>query len=280
MTGERQAQGMDAAPTWYTWAITTSANYHGEQAEEARELAKRWSVPFLSRDRWNLQEIRHMLGVDYLLVLDRNRKLSVEEPLVLRWHPSMAIPRLRQLARGETDTFLSAVKLLPGDTVLDCTLGFGADALLASLSVGETGRILGLEASPLLALLTEYGLGKEAAVYESAEKPMKAISSRIKVCCCEAGAFLKTQSNNSWDVVYLDPMFRNVKEHTTDMNLMRPLTWDEPIHPDLLQEAFRVCKKRVVIKERRYSPLFAQLQAQETVRTNYGPVAFGVWEKK
>ena len=265
--------------TTYTWAVTTSANYYGEQAAEARELAQQWQVPFLSREEGNLLELKQALGVDYLLILDRNRRLSVGEPLFLHWHPSMAVPRLRQLARGEIDTFLSAATLDPGDSFLDCTLGFGADALLASYAVGDTGTIHGLEASPLIALLTAYGLRGEAQKYESAGKPMTAISSRIKVTCCEAGDYLRQQPEGSWDVVYFDPMFRSWKDLQTDMNHIRSLSWNETVHQGLLDEAYRVCRKRVVIKERQYSPLFSRLGAHKTLRTNYGPVAFGIWEK-
>ena len=263
----------------YTWGITTSVNSAGEQMEAAQELAQRWHVAYVPRGRQNLIDLRIAHDLDYLVTLDRKMRVCVEEPIALHWHPSMAIPRLRQLARGGTDTFLRAADLAPGDKVIDCTLGFGADALLAALAVGDGGVVLGIEASPIIALLTEYGLRVEAASFASGNKPMDAISSRITVHAGESLAFLRTQADASWELVYFDPMFRAVNPRASDMGSIRPLACDLPVDADLLAEAFRVCRKRVVLKERWFSPLFERLGADHVVRTKYGPVAFGIWEK-
>lgn len=44
---------------------------------------------------------------------------------------------------------LRAAGLSEGDTFLDCTLGLGSDAIIASMAVGETGSVIGIEKTAL-----------------------------------------------------------------------------------------------------------------------------------
>jgi len=216
--------------------------------------------------------------LDYIVTLDRNLHLSVEEPAI-HWHPAMALPRLKRISEGGKDHFLTAAGIHEGESFLDCTLGFGADAIIAALAVGAGGRVLGLEASPIIALLTEWGLKHEASQYDSRKKPIAALAERIAVQAIEAVAYLKTQPDNSWDVVYFDPMFRAANMRSSGINSIRPLADHDPVGALALDEAFRVCKKRVLLKERWFSPLFQSLGADRVVKTKYGPVAYGIWEK-
>lgn len=49
------------------------------------------------------------------------------------------------LLTGEKEPMLRAAYLSEGDTFLDCTLGLGSDAIIASMAVGETGSVVGIE---------------------------------------------------------------------------------------------------------------------------------------
>ena len=152
-------------------------------------------------------ELKGELGLDQLLVLDKNQRLFSEEP-PLEWHPSMAVPRLRALYEGRPDNFLKAAALAPGQRLLDCTLGLGADALLAAAAVGPAGRVLGLEASPAVAAVTAWGLAHQAVRYQHRKTPVADLAARISVLAAEALEYLRSQPDASWDVVYFDPMFR------------------------------------------------------------------------
>ena len=262
----------------YTWGLTTSAKSGHGQAETARRLAERYRVPFVHRGQSSLRELQAAHNLDYLVTVDRNGRIFMEEPL-LHWHPSMAIPRFRRLMEGGEDVFLTAASLEEGDRVLDCTLGLGADALLAAWAVGEAGAVTGLEASPAIALITEWGLKHEAPKLDRRKAPMKAVSGRITVLQEEAHAYLATQAENSWDVIYFDPMFKAPNEKSNGVNSLRPLASYEPFGVETLTEALRACRKRVVLKERWFSPLFQELGASRTMKTKYGPVAYGLWEK-
>ncbi|MDR1194219.1 MAG: class I SAM-dependent methyltransferase [Peptococcaceae bacterium] len=299
----------------YRWGITTSGQ--GDSGGEflAGQLAAEYGAVFVPRQGRGLASLRREYRLDFLVVLDRENRLFLTEP-PLRWHPSMAVPRLRQAAAGGGDVFLTAAGIAPGDQVLDCTLGLAADALLAAWAAGgergaETiggqraaeiaggqraaqvraeaagsvpddggaGRVLGLEASPIIALLTSWGLRWEAARYDHKKTPLLAAAARIRVERAEAGAYLAAQPADSWDVVYFDPMFQRGAYQSASMNSLRPLACYAPFDEAALAAGLRVARKRLVVKERRFSPLFAQLGAQRIHQTKYGPIAYGVWEK-
>ena len=264
--------------TDYTWGVTTSVKCGGAQIDAARQIGDTYHVPYLPRERMSLRHLLDKHGLDYVVTLDRNMRLFMEEPM-LHWHPAMSLPRLKRLSEGGVDVFLSAVSLAEGDCFLDCTLGFGADAILAASAVGEEGCVLGLESSPIIALLTDWGLTHEAAGYDSRKRPIAALAGRIRVQAEEALRYLRAQAEGTWDVVYFDPMFRAANMRSSGLNSIRPFADHTPFGQEVLTEALRVCSKRVVLKERWFSPLFQQLEADHTVRTKYGPVAYGIWEK-
>jgi len=264
--------------TAYRWALTTSAKAGEGQIEIAVRLANQYRVPFIPRNQQSLRELKESHQMDFLITVDRNSRVFMEEP-AFHWHPAMAIPRFRRLMEGGEDVFLSAAEPVVGDRFLDCTLGLGADALIASWAVGGGGKVLGLEASPIVALITGWGLRHEAMNYDRRKAPVAVSAGRIDVLAEEAWPYLKELEDNCWDVVYFDPMFERPNVKSDGINSLRPLACYEPFTAEILAEAYRVCRKRVVLKERRFSPLFQTLGADRTVRTKYGPVAFGVWEK-
>ncbi len=263
----------------YRWGVTTSTKSGRDQVEKALELAGRYNVPYMPRERLSLSHLKADRGLDYLLTLDRDCHLFMEEP-PLHWHPSMAIPRLRQIAAGKPDIFLTAAGLTSGQQVLDCTLGLAADALVAAWAVGEEGKVLGLEASPIIAAITDWGLRRETPQFDSKKTPLVAIARRISVLSAEALDYLRGQEADSWDVVYFDPMFRAANHQSSGINNLRPLACYAPFDQEVLTEALRVSRRRVVLKERWFSPLFKKLEATRLEKTKYGPVAYGIWEKE
>jgi len=248
------------------------------QVEAVRRLAEKWEAPYLPREEYSLQELQDRHGLDYILTLDKDMRLYIEEP-AFRWHPSFALVRFRNLLEGKQDTFLSAAGLSEGDSYLDCTLGLGADAILAASAIGEAGEALGLEASPIIALLTGWGLENEAKAYHHRKSPLAPVAGRIRVHAGEALDYLHAQPDCRWDVIYFDPMFRASRVRSDAMNSMRPMACHKPFDAETLKEALRVCRRRVVLKERWFSPLFQTLGADRMVKTKYGPVAYGIWDK-
>lgn len=178
------------------------------------------------------------------------------------FHPNSAAFRLKRVARGEQDPMLQACELQSGDSFLDCTLGIGADSLLASFIVGEAGRVIGLEANQNVAFIVRNGM----KTYDTTELPLAACMRHIEVVTSEAVEFLKRQPNNSFDVVYMDPMFEEAIEESNNFEALRGAGEHFSLSEEWVREALRVAKKRVVLKAHFKSDWFERFNFQRDIR--------------
>ena len=181
--------------------ITTAGNGDGDTWKTARELAVSLDKPAVLREKHSLETLRAEHGVVNLLVVGRNKISLVTPQGEYYFHPSMAKLRIKQLARGLTDPMVEAMVLQPGDTILDCTLGLAADALVSSYVTGPRGRVVGLEGVKILAVLVEKGL----QTYRDTNPEVTAAASRIEVQAIHHLEYLINLPDKSFDVVYFDP---------------------------------------------------------------------------
>jgi SAM-dependent methyltransferase len=225
-------------------AVTTPFAPGPAAEAEAREAAARHGLLYAPRGKRSLAAVAAGAGAEALLVLSPARASLWLEGEERPWHPGMGVlraRRLRQEERTTSDTFLAAAAIVPGEAVLDCTLGLGADALVAAVAVGPSGRVVGLESSPALAALAAEGfrrlrLGEEAA-------------RRVEVRRAEAGEALAALPGRSFDLVLFDPMFRHPRAEPPGFDLVRRLGDARPLAPEALAEARRVARRAVLVKD-------------------------------
>ncbi|MGI6548811.1 MAG: class I SAM-dependent methyltransferase [Syntrophomonadales bacterium] len=190
------------------------------------------------------------------------------------YHPSMGKNRVSRLRRGESDPIIEAMELKAGMEVLDCTLGLGADALVISFVVGKEGRVWGLESSPITAAIVRWGMKK----YPDGPQWLKEAMDRIEITCADYLAELRGLPDNSFDIVYFDPMFRQPVQSSKPIAPLRQLANHQPLSVEAVSEAIRVSRKRVVLKERHDSTEFERLGFIEVVMGNHSEIAYGVME--
>ena len=222
-------------------AVTTPLVPSPPALASAREAAERHGFPFAARGSVRLEALARDTGADALLVLGIHADLWIDGA-EHRWNPGMGALRAKRLARGEASTrepFLAAAGIRPGDAVLDCTLGLGADALVASAAAGERGSVVGLEASPLLAAWVDEGLRR-------LDHPA---ARRVEVRRSEHGAFLASCPERSFDVVVFDPMFRSARAQGPSFDLVRRLCDPRRLEAAALARARRVARRWVVVKD-------------------------------
>lgn len=248
-------------------AVTTSRKARPEEVERARDIARRVNIPFVPRDG-AVSDI----GAKAVLVVTKERLVVETAAGPLFFHPGMARPRIRSLERGDDDVMVKAMQLTPGDTVLDCTLGLGADAIVSAFVVGEEGRVVGVEAVPMLAEVVRVGLLE----YDPQHEAMRAAMRRIQVVAADHAEYLTTLPDASFDIVYFDPLFREPVQETVHMRPWRELGVGRPLTPDVVAEARRVAKRRVVIKERQNSPVFEELRVDAVVGGRKSRIAYGI----
>lgn len=260
--------------------VTTSLEPDSAVRERARWWAETLKCPLIPRDRdmessLTLNRIAVANDADVVVVVGRRvTRLAVGER-EFRFHPGMAKLRIQALARGQGDRLIAACRIDKGYSFLDCTLGLAADAIVASYVVGASGKVVGLESQVLLAALAEEGLHN----YIDEDKQMVEAMGRIKVVHSQAESYLAGLADETFDVVYFDPMFRHTRKKSSAMDMLRLLGNPAPLSGEAIREALRVARYRVVVKEGRGSRVFEELGISRIVGGKYSPVAYGVLEK-
>jgi 16S rRNA (guanine1516-N2)-methyltransferase len=228
-------------------AVTTPLRPSPAEEAAARAAAARHALAYAPRGRRPAAEALRAAGADALLVLSARGATLLVDGEERRWSPGMGLLRARRARarrRGEgdattRDTFLEAAGIRDGDAVLDCTLGLGADALVAAVAAGAGGRVVGIEASPALA----------AWVAEGLRRLPDAAAARVEVRAGDHAAVLAALPDRSFDVVVFDPMFRHARAEPAGFDLVRRLADPRPLSPEALADARRVARRWVLVKD-------------------------------
>ena len=257
--------------------VTTGRRTDPGNVSIARETAQRLAIPFAPRGDASIEEICEAYDADFVLVAKRGLLTLQTRAGELAFHSNMAHLRLKNIRFGDgRDRMAEAMGLARGMDVLDCTLGLGADAIVASFVVGEEGSVTGIESSPLVAAVTGYGL----AHFTAENYPMQEAMRRIRVVQVDALDFLRGAADGSYDVVYFDPMFRHPLTESRNLSPLRLVADSRPLSSETVQEALRVARRRVVLKENARSLEFARLGFTMAAGGKYSKVRYGVIEKK
>ncbi|MGE7132009.1 class I SAM-dependent methyltransferase [Lysinibacillus xylanilyticus] len=244
--------------------VTTAGRPDDLSLALASFACKQLDASFEPRKKRSVRKISQELHA-HVIVAGKNRfeyyAFGANEPFF--FHPNSAAFRLKRVARGEAEPFLEAAQLEKGDSVLDCTLGLAADAMLAAYTVGEADRVVGLEANPNVAFIVGQGMQS----YDTTELPLTACMRHIKVVQAEAVSYLKTLPDNTFDIVYMDPMFEEIIEEANNFEALRLAGEHMTLTNEWVSEAKRVAKKRVVLKAHFRSEWFAKYQFTQLTRT-------------
>lgn len=246
--------------------IITTAGRPDPTTYELAEIASReLGFPFVERKKRSVLHMQREFEVDVLIAGKDRYELyreGMEHPLF--FHPNSAAFRLKRMMKGETDPLIEASGLTEGDTFLDCTLGLASDSIIASYVVGERGKCTGLEADPTVAFLAKTGLLK----FPSTSEALKTSMQRIEVIQTEAVEFLAKEPDCSWDIVYIDPMFHEPIEESSNFKPLRQAGMHTSLTEKWMEEALRVCNRSVVVKDRFDSKVFDQFDMQRKIRPN------------
>lgn len=256
-------------------AVTTGRKSGDREASRAARLAREWGLHFIPRAGRSIGRIREearAAGVKrdaVLVVEDGDLKLYLGETC-FHYHPGMGLNRLRRVMRGEDDWMLRAMDVRAGDHILDATLGLASDLLVASYAAGPAGRAVGLESEALVALVVREGL----QTYDHPSREIVAAMRRIHVVHADYRDYLRRQESKSFDVVYFDPMFDKPVEESHQIAPLRHLANPAPLDFDALEEAVRVARRRVVVKDRRDGPYVGSGRFDQVVGGPRSSVAF------
>jgi len=226
--------------------VTTTDGPSPALETRARALAARLGHAYVPRGRLTLRVLLDRAQATAALILGDDALRYGIPGQAYGFHPNMARQRVATLVAARGDRLSEVAALRPGDRFLDCTCGLGADAIVAAHVVGPPGSVAALEASPILATLVDHGLRH----YRHRDPALVAAMRRVRVQRASYRELLPTLEDDSWDVVYLDPMFETPVAATRSLDLVRRLAVrDRPTSADI-DHAARVARRAVIIKDR------------------------------
>ncbi len=255
--------------------VTTSRSAGAELRSEAETWARRLATRFVPRRARSLAQLVADEQVAGVLIVSAEPPVYHEpaQRVVYFFHPNMAKTRIHNLKVGRGDPLVTAAALSAGDSVLDCTLGRGCDAIVASWVVGEAGKVIGVERVAVLAALTAHGL----ATYQIRPPDIGAALRRIQVHQADYHDFLGQCPVGGFEVVYFDPIFDQPLEASPAMVPLRAIGDVQPVDIPALEEARRVARRAVVIKQRRGSDYWQELPwAVEVIAGSRSRIEYGI----
>ena len=246
-----------------SFAVTTSVHPPPPLEAQAREYAAELGALYVPRSGLSVPGVFDACEAERLLVAgqDHLRLRDRASGTEYFFHPNLFQVRAYNLMRGGRDHFWEAAQLGPGDSLLDCTLGFACEAGLAALAVGESGSVVGLESVPELALVSR--IGTQSFLLHSAK--LTAALRRVQVVTADAREYLPHLTDSSVDVVYFDPFFEHrLSGSEVSVSPLFVFGNPAPLDAEAVKEACRAARRRVVIKHPRDEPLPEAVQERVT----------------
>ncbi|WP_338789449.1 class I SAM-dependent methyltransferase [Metabacillus sp. FJAT-53654] len=253
--------------------VTTSSRPDDQLIQTAMEIAFELNGSYVKRSKQAVEYLKKNYR-DNTLVVGKSRLelhfLDQNNPLF--FHPNSAMFRIKRLLKGEKDPFSEACNLQVGDSFLDCTLGLASDSIVASYIVGKEGIVKGIEESSSLAYIVKTGLQQWETGLEVLDNAMK----RIDVSSNDHLTFLRGCPNNSYDVIYFDPMFEETIEESIGILPLKSIANFTPLKKEAINEAKRVAKRRIVLKDHWRSTRFEEngfiVNIRKSAKFHYGVI--------
>lgn len=253
---------------------TTPLSATPQQQALAAQLATHFDAHLVPRRERSMDRLFSETGADIaILAADPVHIFDRSSTSPMFFHPSMAAQRIERIHRGERDRLLRVANIEQGDVVIDATLGLASDALVFAYAVGARGRVVGLEATQLIAQMLQAVQRFGSVAYRDAAMLLKS----VEILQSQHLTWLQGQPSNSADVVYFDPMFRTPAGASASMAPFRPFALAQPLEALAVEEAKRVARRCVVVKERPLSGVFSQHGFVPDLPRR--KIAYGVWHK-
>lgn len=243
--------------------VTTCLRPNITLTNQAEKIATELNGKLEVRKELSLEEI-YTKWKQPILVVGKKRIEWYENDKALPYffHPNSSVFRIRRLIKGEHDPFCDACQLQQGDSVLDCTLGMASDSIVASYFVGDKGKIVGLEKNRIISYITNIGLfSNKQNINEWSN-----ITNRIIVENYDYKNYLSTLEDNSFDIVYFDPMFERNIDTSNGIEALKRLAEYDDLTFEVINDAKRVARKRVVLKDHFRSERFNKYGFHQLIR--------------
>ena len=227
--------------------VTPSLKAKDTLTKEARVWADEIGAAFVPRRGRTMEELQAAYGEDILVYTSRGPQLKRAEGTHF-FSLNMAELRIQHIRRGQTDHLLEAIGAEGPIRLLDCTCGFGADAITASFALPAGSVVHGVTAA-LRRIQVRRGNYKE---------------------------YLEDESAPPYDVLYFDPMFSRPVASSCQFQPVRPIMDHEPLTVESLRLAVKKARRRIVVKGRYFRELEQAFPQMKRYGGKYSRVGYAV----
>jgi predicted methyltransferase len=253
--------------------VTTAGRTNEEMIIRAKVIASELDVLYVERNKRSVEYMQKESS-DSCIVVGKERlelfPLGEKKPFF--FHPNSAMFRIKRLLAGEHDPFVEACQLNGGMSFLDCTLGLASDSIVASYALGATGKVIGLEADKYLSFIVGTGLKRWHSGLPAIDDAMR----RVEVNYTHCYDYIRGLPSKSVDCVYFDPMFDEKILESDGIKSLGRLALYEELRNEWIEEAIRVARRRVVLKDHYLSKRFRQfgfeVKKRKTAKFHYGMI--------
>lgn len=235
--------------------ITTSLRENETLIARAQELASELGADYQPRRKLSLSQCLERFGPFYLLYKDRLSFVN-SDASELTFHPDTAALRIK----APHDALISLLGKSP-KSILDTTMGLASDSLVMA-AVGN--QVTALESQDVIFQVVSRGL----ATYQTDDKQLEKAMRSIQAIKSDSLSFLKSQVDDSFDIVYADPMFSETIKESENLEAIKPLANGSRLTEEWLKEAKRVAREKIIIKAHFRDIVFEELGFERQVRPN------------
>ncbi len=252
--------------------VATNTQSSDDLTPDFKGFLEESQILYVPRLRRSLAKIQAESQVQAVIVWESSGPVMYLNDTKFFFHPSMAKVRISAYRKNDLmDPLVQACELKADDHFLDCTLGLGADAIVASY-FSPRGKVVGVESSIAVSHIVKWGM----QLYKSNMPWLQEAIGRIQVINQDHNQYLKDLDDNTYDIVYFDPMFRSPLLKSQAISPLREAANMEPLSEEAVLQACRVARRRVVIKERKGSMEFERLNCTSVYGSTNNNVAYGV----
>ena len=246
--------------------ITTSSRITEELEEEAVKLSAALHLDYVVRNKRSLAKLQEEYG-DVLLVTKEGLVLEYANGQSFAFHPDTAMLRIK----APRDPLMDLVGP-EKRSVLDTTMGLASDSIVLSFAGHE---VMALESQSLIHTIVARGLQTFDAGNSAVNQAMR----RIQTRCTDSLTFLKSQPDQSVDIIYCDPMFSEVITESENLSGLKPLANYQAFSEDFLAECKRVAREKIILKAHFRDPVFEDFGFTRHIRPyqkfHFGEIVLG-----
>lgn len=235
--------------------VTTSVKTTLELNDNAQKLADELNLKYIKRNKSTIKQL--LKTTKGVIVVYKNKLSYFENNSEFFFHLDTTALKIKNSDNEPLVEIIGKEK----QSVLDCTMGLAGDSILLSY-YGH--NVTSIEKNEIIHLITSNGLKNYISPNEEINNAMRKIITHNYDCI----DYLKRTSDNTFDIIYFDPMFSYDIAESTNLSGLAHLADNHFPYEEFIKEAYRVGRGKIIIKAHFRDSIFEKHNFTRIVRKN------------